>query len=95
MSSSKGKRRHFVSLPSQDNIVVAEHPGVGEPSSTPRDDDQHGPSSGTPPAKPGDASQDLNSAGEHSRLHRGLSTRQVQMIAVAGKGTLPMLSKVV
>jgi amino acid permease len=37
--------------------------------------------SGLPPARPLDAS---SVASEHGKLHRGLSARQVQMIAIAG-----------
>jgi len=85
--SNKGKKRQFVSLPSQDDLTVVEHPNVHDSSSNPRIDDHHGTdtdaaSSGS---KPGRTSPDPNPLVEHGRLHRALSARQVQMIAIAGE----------
>lgn len=89
MSDLKGKRRHFASLPSQDNVTVVEHPGASESSATTRNDEQNGPSASIASSKLRRTPLDLNSTEEHRRLHRGLSTRQVQMIAIAGKETSP------
>lgn len=95
MSQSKGKRRHFVSLSSQDDVTVIGHPEAGGPSVASECDVQRGLSADIMPSpKPLDASLDLNPADEHSRLHRGLSTRQVQMIAIAGKGASFTAAKV-
>ena len=94
MSDSKGKRRRFVSLPSQDNITVFEHPGATGSSSTSRNDDQHGPSTDIASSKSRPTSPVIIPAGEGGRLHRGLSTRQVQMIAIAGKGSSSVPAKV-
>ena len=87
MSGSKGKRRHFVPLPSQDNIATVEHSGSTDSSSTSRNHDRHESNADILSSKPGRTSLAINSTNERSHLHRGLSTRQVQMIAVAGEGT--------
>lgn len=87
MSNPKGKRRHFVSLPSQDNIAVVEDPCASDSPSTSRNDVHHGSSVDIAPSKPRCTSLYINSADERTRLHRGLSARQVQMIAIAGKRT--------
>ena len=82
----KGDRRRFVSLASQDGITETEHPNVNNSSSTSHTGDQDGPDTGVvSPSKHGPSPLDLNPVGEHGRLHRGLSARQVQMIAIAGE----------
>jgi amino acid permease len=81
----KGKRRQFVSLPSQDDITVVEHPNVNDSSSISKVDDQHRPGTDVTSSKSGGAPLDLNPVVEHGRLRRGLSERQVQMIAIAGE----------
>lgn len=81
----KGKRRQFVSLPSQDDITVVEHPTVNDSPSASGIDDQHRLDTGATPSKSGCAPLDPNPPVEHGRLHRGLSARQVQMIAIAGE----------
>jgi hypothetical protein len=92
MSHPKGKRRHFVPLSSQEDVTVIGHPEAGGSSAA---DVQRGLSADTMPSpKSLDASLGLNPADEHSRLHRGLSTRQVQMIAIAGEGTSSTAAKV-
>ena len=88
----KGKKRQFVSLSSQDDLTVVEHPNI-DSSSNPRIDDHHEPDTDVAPyPKPGRASPDLDLLAEHGRLHRGLSARQVQMIAIGGEQT-PSVSK--
>ena len=80
-----GKKRPFVSLPSQDDLTMVEPPNVNDLSSASKVDDQNGSGADTPStSKPGPASLDLNPSGEDGRLRRGLSARQVQMIAIAG-----------
>jgi amino acid permease len=86
MSDSKGKKRQFVSLPSQDDMTAVERPEVGDSSSASKIGDQHEPDTdAASSSKPPRAFLDLNPVGEHGRLRRGLSARQVQMIAIAGK----------
>jgi len=81
----KGKKRQFVSLPSQDDITVVEHPNVND-SPISKIGDQHGPGAGIASLPTsGRASMDPNPVEEHGRLQRGLSARQVQMIAIGGK----------
>ena len=83
----KGKKRQFVPLSSQDDLTVVEHPNI-DPSSNPRIDDHHEPDTDVAPyPKPGRASPDPGPLVEHGRLHRGLSARQVQMIAIGGEQT--------
>ena len=83
--SNKAKRRHFVPLSSQDDITAVEHPNSNDSSPVPKLADQHGPDIGAAtPSNTGRAPLDLNPLVEDGRLHRGLSARQVQMIAVAG-----------
>lgn len=78
MDHSKNKRRQFVHLTSQDDLTVVEHPDAsGSPSISGADNIPSESGRGVSALDPGD---------EHSRLHRGLSTRQVQMIAIAGEG---------
>lgn len=84
MDHSKGKRRSFVSLKSQDNTTVVEHPDASGSSSISKGDDQYGQSADNGPSESGRGFPALDPGGEHGRLHRGLSTRQVQMIAIAG-----------
>jgi len=81
----KGKRRQFVSLPSQDNITVVEHPNVNDSSSVSKTDGQREPDTDVSSSNSGRGSLDLNPLAEHGRLRRGLSARQVQMIAIAGE----------
>lgn len=81
----KGKKRRFVPLSSQDDLTVVEHPDVND-SSTSKMDDQHRLNTdAASSSKSGPASLNINPVEEHGRLRRGLSTRQVQMIAIAGK----------
>jgi len=82
----KGKKHQHVRLTSQDDITVVEHPDVNDPSSTSKVDNPGGPDTDSPsPSKSGRALLGLNPVGEHGHLRRGLSARQVQMIAIAGK----------
>ena len=84
----RGENRQFVPLASQDDLTAVEHSDANDSSSIPKVDDHHEPD--TNPASSsssGSVSLDLNSAGEYGRLHRGLSARQVQMIAIAGRWT--------
>ena len=84
--SKKGKKDQTARLTSQDDITTFEHPDVNDSSSTSqvdyrdRSDTDSVSSSGSTHALLG-----LNPVGEHGRLRRGLSARQVQMIAIAGK----------
>lgn len=80
---NKGKKRQFVSLPSQDDITVVEHPNVNDSSFVSKIDDR--PDTDVVSSKFGRASPDLNPLVEHGHLRRGLSARQVQMIAIAGE----------
>jgi len=82
----KGKKRQFVSLPSQDDITVVEHPDVNK-SSISKIDDQHRLGVGAASPISGHGSLDPNLVEEHGRLRRGLSARQVQMIAIGGEQT--------
>ena len=82
--SKKGKRRQFISLPSQDDVTVDEHPNVNDSSSVSKVDDECRPDIDVASPISGRASLDLNPSVEHGRLRRGLSARQVQMIAIAG-----------
>jgi len=81
----KGKRRQFVSLPSQDDITVVEHPNVNDSSSISKIGGQRGSDTDVASSNSERASLDLNPLAEHGRLRRGLSARQVQMIAIAGE----------
>ena len=84
--SNTGKRRHFVPLPSQDDITVAGHSNTDDSPPIPKLVDQHGPHTGAASlSNPGRAPLDPNPLAEDGRLRRGLSARQVQMIAVAGE----------
>ena len=83
--SNKGKRSHFVPLSSQDDVATVEHPNANDSPPIPKLADQHRPdTSAAPPSNPGRAPLDLNPLVEDGCLRRGLSARQVQMIAVAG-----------
>ena len=81
----KGKRRQFVSLPSQDDITAVEHPNVNDPSSISKIDGQRGSDTDVASSNSESAPLDLNPLAVHGRLRRGLSARQVQMIAIAGE----------
>lgn len=82
----KGKERQFISLPSQDDMTAVEQPDVNDSSSVSKVGGQHGSDTdAVSPTKPGRTFLDLNPVGEHGRLHRSLSARQVQMIAIAGE----------
>lgn len=82
----KGKKRQFVSLPSQDDVIVVEHPNANNSSTLSKIDGQHGTDADVASSSNSrQTSLDLNPLVEHGRLHRGLSARQVQMIAIAGK----------
>ena len=84
--SKKGKKDQTARLTSQDDITAFEHPDVNDSSPISKIDDRDGPDTDCPPSSgPGRALLGLNPVGEHGRLHRGLSARQVQMIAIAGK----------
>jgi len=82
----KGKGHQTARFTSQDDITAVEHPDVNDSSSISKVDDRDGPntrslsSSGS-----GRALLGLNPVEEHGHLRRGLSARQVQMIAIAGK----------
>lgn len=82
----KGKEQQHARLTSQDDITAVEYPDRNDSSSISKVDDRSGPGTDAgPSSKPGSALLDLDPVGEHGHLRRGLSARQVQMIAVAGK----------
>jgi len=82
----KGKMHQTARLTSQDDITADEHPDVNDSSSISKVDDRDGPDTVFPSSsEAGHALLGLNPVGEHGHLRRGLSARQVQMIAIAGK----------
>ena len=94
MDRSKGKRRQFLSLMSQDDATVVEHHDASGSSSISKGDDHYVQSVDDAPSESGRGFPALDPGDEHGRLHRGLSTRQVQMIAIAGGGTPHVLARV-
>jgi len=81
----KGKGHQPARLTSKDDITV-EHADVSDTSSISKVDDRSGPDTDpSSSSKSGPALLNLNPVGEHGHLRRGLSARQVQMIAIAGK----------
>ena len=86
MSDLKKRKEHQTArLTSQDDITV-EHPDVSDSLSISKVDDRDGPDADSPsPSGSGRALLGLDPVEEHGRLRRGLSARQVQMIAIAGK----------
>lgn len=84
--SKKGKKHQTARLSSKDDITAASHPDVNDSSSISKVDEQDGPDTAFPSSSgSGRALLGLNPVGEHGHLRRGLSARQVQMIAIAGK----------
>lgn len=81
---NNGKGRQPAHPTSKDDLTVFERP-ADDSSSISKIDDRRGPDiDAASSSKTGRASLDLNPAVEHGSLRRGLSARQVQMIAIAG-----------
>lgn len=87
----KGKRRRYYVLSPKHKTTAVGYPGAVNPSSTSRNDDQPESSADIAYSK---SPLDIKLADGGNHLHRGLSTRQVQMIAIAGEGTTPVLASV-
>ena len=90
LKKGKGRRSASVSLQSEDDTTVVGHSDVNVTppiSKIDNIDDRRGSDPDVASSISGRTSMDLNRAGEQGRLHRGLSARQVQMIAIAGKRT--------
>jgi len=80
MSNPKKGNQH------QTARLISQDPDINDYSSISKADDRDGPDTGIPSSSgAGPALLGLNPVGEHGHLRRGLSARQVQMIAIAGK----------